>query len=78
MTTTCSTSRQSVKNATGQPVKLFPWARVRRDYTPKIAGYTSLLGGVAQGLTGVTKSTLHEITYAKAKSKGKKADGDRL
>ena len=27
--------QQSVKNATGAPVKLFPWARIRRDYTPR-------------------------------------------
>ena len=66
---------QSVKNATGQPVTLYPWARVRRDYTPKNEGFTSLYGGVSQGLTGVTKSTLHSMTYATAKSKGKKADG---
>ena len=66
---------QSVKNATGQPVALYPWARVCRDYTPKNEGFTSLYGGVSQGLTGVTKGTLHSMTYATAKSKGKKADG---
>jgi len=66
---------QEVKNATGQPVKLYPWARVRRDYTPANEGYTSLYGGVSQGLTGVAKATLHSMTYESAKSKGKKADG---
>ncbi|HUB15383.1 MAG TPA: membrane protein insertase YidC, partial [Acetobacteraceae bacterium] len=66
---------QSVKNATGQPVTLYPWARVRRDYTPKNEGFTSLYGGVSQGLTGVAKGTLHSMTYATAKSDAKKHDG---
>ena len=28
------TVKQSVRNNGGQPVKLFPWSRIRRDYTP--------------------------------------------
>jgi YidC/Oxa1 family membrane protein insertase len=63
--------RQAVKNATGAPVKLFPWARVRRDYTPEVAGYYILF----EGLLGVVDGTLHETTYAKAKSEGEKANG---
>ncbi|HEY3845597.1 MAG TPA: membrane protein insertase YidC, partial [Acetobacteraceae bacterium] len=63
--------QQGVKNATGQPVKLFPWARISRDYTPEIAGYYILF----EGLLGVTDGTLHETTYAKAKSEGEKANG---
>lgn len=63
--------RQSVKNATGAPVKLFPWARVRRDYTPQVAGYYILF----EGLLGVVDGTLHETTYAKTKSDGDKANG---
>jgi YidC/Oxa1 family membrane protein insertase len=63
--------RQSVKNATGAPVKLFPWARVRRDYTPVVAGYYILF----EGLLGVVDGTLHETTYPKAKSEGEKANG---
>ncbi|HVC60217.1 MAG TPA: membrane protein insertase YidC [Acetobacteraceae bacterium] len=62
---------QSVNNATGQPVKLFPWARIRRDYTPKTAGYYILF----EGLLGVVNGTLHETTYANTKSEGKKANG---
>jgi YidC/Oxa1 family membrane protein insertase len=63
--------RQSVKNATGAAVKLFPWARIRRDYTPKVAGYYILF----EGLLGVVDGTLQETTYAKAKSEGEKKDG---
>ena len=66
---------QAVKNTSGQPVKLFPWARIRRDYTPKSEGYTSIYGGVAEGVTGVADGTLHAMTYASAKSKGEKANG---
>jgi YidC/Oxa1 family membrane protein insertase len=62
---------QRVKNATGAPVKLFPWARVRRDYTPQVAGYYVLF----EGLLGVVDGTLQETTYAKAKSEGDKHGG---
>ncbi|MDR3539288.1 MAG: membrane protein insertase YidC [Acetobacteraceae bacterium] len=63
--------RQSVQNASGQPVKLFPWSRIRRDYTPQVAGYYILF----EGLLGVVDGTLQETTYAKAKSQGEKANG---
>ena len=66
--------QQSVKNATGAPVKLFPWARVRRDYTPEVAGYYILF----EGLLGVVDGTLHETTYPKAKSEGEKTQRRRL
>jgi len=48
------TVQQSVKNTTGQPVKLFPWARIRRDYTPEVAGYYILF----EGLLGVVDGRL--------------------
>ena len=66
------TVRQSVKNTTGAPVKLFPWARVRRDYTPKVAGYYVLF----EGLLGVVDGTLKEYTYSSAKSDAEKAKSD--
>jgi YidC/Oxa1 family membrane protein insertase len=63
--------QQSVKNATGTPVKLSPWSRIRRDYTPEVAGYYILF----EGLLGVVDGTLQETTYAKAKSEGEKKNG---
>jgi YidC/Oxa1 family membrane protein insertase len=63
--------QQSVKNATGEPVKLFPWSRIRRDYTPEIAGYYILF----EGLLGVVDGTLQETNYAKSKSEGEKKPG---
>ncbi|PPQ25888.1 membrane protein insertase YidC [Rhodopila globiformis] len=63
--------QQTVKNATGQAVKLFPWSRIRRDYEPKVAGYYVLF----KGLLGVVDGTLQETTYSKAKSEGEKKNG---
>jgi YidC/Oxa1 family membrane protein insertase len=62
------TVQQSVRNTTGQPMKLFPWARIRRDYTPQVAGYYILF----EGLLGVVDGKLQETTYANAKSEGEK------
>jgi YidC/Oxa1 family membrane protein insertase len=68
------TVRQSVRNATGQPVKLLPWSRVRRDYKPKTAGYYIL----HEGMIGVLDGSLRETTYDKAKSEGEKTGGVAL
>src|SRR5487761_2649783 len=62
---------QVVKNGTGQPVQLFPWKRIRRDYEPEVAGYYILF----EGLLGVVDGTLQETTYAKTKSEGKTRNG---
>ena len=62
------TVRQSVRNATDAPVKLFPWSRVRRDYTPETSGYYILF----EGLLGVVDNTLQELTYANTKSEAEK------
>ncbi len=63
--------QQSVKNATDQPVKLFPWSRIRRDYTPEVAGYYILF----EGLLGFVDGKLQENTYSNAKSEGAKKNG---
>ena len=62
---------QAVRNTTGQPVKLFPWSRIRRDYKPEIAGYYVLF----EGLLGVLNGTLQETSYDSAKSEGDKKGG---
>ncbi len=64
--------RQEVHNATGQPVKLFPWARVRRDYTPETAGYYILF----EGVLGVTHDRLQEYKYNQVASDAKKKQSD--
>ncbi|HEX3576412.1 MAG TPA: membrane protein insertase YidC [Rhodopila sp.] len=62
---------QTVRNETGEAVKLFPWSRIRRDYKPEVAGYYVLF----EGLLGVVDGTLQETSYDKAKSEGDKKDG---
>ena len=64
------TVQQSVKNTSGAPVKLFPWSRVRRDYTPQTSGYYILF----EGMLGVVDNTLQETTYASAKSEARKEE----
>ncbi len=68
-TTTCSTVRQEVSNNSNQAVKLFPWSRIRRDYTPPTSDYYILF----EGLLGVTHNTLQEHNYAKAKSERRRS-----
>ena len=63
--------RQTVKNATGQPVALLPWSRVRRDYKPETSGYYIL----HEGMLGFFDGSLKETTYDKAKSEGEKKGG---
>ena len=62
---------QTVRNATGAAVTLYPWGRLRRDYKPEPSGYSVLF----EGLLGVVDGTLHETGYAAAKSAGDKHDG---
>ncbi|WP_158930343.1 membrane protein insertase YidC [Acidisphaera sp. S103] len=62
---------QTVKNATGKPVKLFPWSRIRRDNMVQVSSYYVLF----EGLLGVVDGTLKETTYASAKSEGDKKGG---
>jgi YidC/Oxa1 family membrane protein insertase len=62
---------QTVRNATGQPVNLFPWSRIRRDYKPEVAGYYVLF----EGLLGVVDGRLQETSYDKAQTEGEKHAG---
>ena len=69
------TVTQSVKNASANPVQLYPWARIMRGYTPVAEGFNSLYGGINQGLFGVVNGSLHSMTYDTVKSKGTKNNG---
>ncbi|HBK04529.1 MAG TPA: membrane protein insertase YidC [Acetobacteraceae bacterium] len=62
---------QGVRNSTGQPVKLFPWSRIRRDYKPEVSGYYVLF----EGLLGVVDGKLEDTSYDKAKTEGDKRAG---
>ena len=63
---------QQVSNASAAPVKLFPWVRVRRDYTPPPSGYYILF----EGITGIAHDRLQEMLYTKAKSDAKGKPGN--
>jgi YidC/Oxa1 family membrane protein insertase len=65
------TARQSVHNAGAKPVDVWPWERVRRDYTPQTAGYSVLF----EGMLGVMDMRTNELGYAAAKKDGTKHDG---
>jgi YidC/Oxa1 family membrane protein insertase len=60
---------QQVQNNTGADVKLYPWARIRRDYTPQTAGYYIL----HEGFTGYLADRLKELGYKEAKADGPKS-----
>ncbi len=65
---------QAVHNASSTPVRLHPYARVKRDYTPQVAGYYIL----HEGLLGVIGGTLKEQTYKAAKAAAAKNEGVSL
>jgi YidC/Oxa1 family membrane protein insertase len=66
------TVQQTVINKSGKPVKLYPWARIRRDYTPETAGYYILF----EGLLGVTDGRLQEYKYDQTRDDAKKRGND--
>ena len=65
--------QQSVRNSTDAAVSLTPWSRIRRDYTPVVAGYYIL----HEGLIGVLGAghILEEQKYAVVKTEGDKDGG---
>jgi YidC/Oxa1 family membrane protein insertase len=63
--------QQRVRNAGAEAVAVYPWSRLRRDYTPKVAGYYIL----HEGLVGWLDGHLQEMKYTAAKTEGGKHDG---
>ena len=62
---------QTVRNATGKPVKLFPWSRIRRDYKPESPAITCC----SRACWASSTARLQETSYDKAKSEGDKKGG---
>ncbi|MGE0146333.1 MAG: membrane protein insertase YidC, partial [Parvibaculaceae bacterium] len=60
--------RQDVTNRSAEPVRLFPYARLLRQGTPKVAGIYVLF----EGLIGVLNGELEEIHYSDLKEEAKK------
>jgi YidC/Oxa1 family membrane protein insertase len=65
------TVHQQVINKSATAVKLYPWSRVVRDYTPEEK--TSYI--LHEGPLGVFNNTLKEVSYKSAKSDGASAPG---
>ncbi len=65
------TAVQRVTNASGAAVSLYPFQRIRRDYTPVTSGFYLL----HEGLIGVLDGKLKEMKYTEAKSEGEKRQG---
>ena len=68
------TAEQRVRNTGSAAVSVHPWSRIRRDYTPKTAGYYIL----HEGMLGVLGGRLQEQTYQKAKTESERTHGPSL
>ena len=65
------TARQAVVNRAAEAIQVLPWARVRRERTPQVAGFFIL----HEGFVGVLDGRLHEWTYSDARSEAQKRRG---
>ncbi|WP_203077227.1 membrane protein insertase YidC [Falsiroseomonas ponticola] len=65
------TARQSVRNTSAEPIQVLPWARVRRETTPQVAGFFIL----HEGFVGVLNGRLVEWTYKDARAEAEKRRG---
>jgi YidC/Oxa1 family membrane protein insertase len=65
---------QRVVNNGAEAVSVLPWARVRREATPHVAGFYIL----HEGFVGVLGGRLHETTYKSAKETGPEKRGVAL
>ncbi|MBI0538031.1 membrane protein insertase YidC [Roseomonas sp. KE2513] len=65
------TAEQRVVNTGAEPVQVLPWARVRREHTPVVAGYYIL----HEGFVGVLDGRLRETKYADAKTEAARRNG---
>ena len=64
-------AHQSVTNRGAEPVQVLPWARIRRERTPQLAGFFIL----HEGFVGVLDGRLHEWTYADAREEAQRRRG---
>jgi len=67
-------AEQRVRNTGPEAAVVLPWVRIRREHTPRVAGFFIL----HEGFTGVLGGRLREVTYAAAKSEGARRSGTAL
>jgi YidC/Oxa1 family membrane protein insertase len=65
------TAEQRVVNTGAEAVQVLPWARVRREHTPHVAGYYIL----HEGFVGMIDDRLREEKYADAKTEAQRRNG---
>jgi YidC/Oxa1 family membrane protein insertase len=65
------TAEQRVVNTGPEAVQVLPWARVRREHTPHVAGYYIL----HEGFVGMIDDRLREEKYADAKTEAQRRNG---
>ena len=65
---------QKVINKSGQPIKVFPWSRIRRDWLPQENGTYILF----KGAIGALNDSLHEVGYGDLRSQAKHHNGTAL
>ncbi len=66
------TAEQRVRNTGGAEVKVYPWTRIRREYTPVTAGYYIL----HEGPIGYLEDRLKDPSYADLKKEAEKGQGN--
>jgi YidC/Oxa1 family membrane protein insertase len=64
-------AEQRMRNTSADTVAVLPWARIRRESTPKVEGFFIL----HEGFTGVVGGRLNEVTLADAKTEAQKRRG---
>lgn len=64
-------AEQRMRNTGADTVAVLPWARIRRESTPKVEGFFIL----HEGFTGVVGGRLNEVTLADAKTEAQKRRG---
>lgn len=64
-------AEQRMRNTGADLVAVLPWARIRRESTPKVEGFFIL----HEGFTGVVGGRLNEVTLADAKTEAQKRRG---
>ena len=64
-------AEQRMRNTGAELVAVLPWARIRRESTPKVEGFFIL----HEGFTGVVGGRLNEVTLADAKTEAQKRRG---
>jgi len=64
-------AEQRMRNTGADTVAVLPWARIRRESTPKVEGFFIL----HEGFTGVVGGRLNEVTFSDAKTEAQKRRG---